>query len=202
MEFWPLPYPPGPGRRHRAGPARRDRALRRRTDRIESALLTGLIALFLLAGPFAGIMTGRWADHVALRQMRADRSLHQVRATLLERGPQRLETARAGWTALSAPVRWTSAGRVHSGWVPVIFGIQPSQTLRIWVNGAGSPAGPPMGRANLQLRVALTIAGSTLGLMIALSAIGLSGHWLLDRRRLAEWDRAWAAVEPTWSSRI
>jgi hypothetical protein len=47
---------------------------------------------------------------------------------------------------------------------------------------------------------AAVIATAAVG--IALLCLAWAGRWLLDRRRLANWEAAWAAVGPQWTRRF
>ena len=59
--------------------------LRRRTDRIEAAIRLVTIILLLVAVPIVAIAVGRQADHLALRQARAQQAgEHEVTAVLLQ----------------------------------------------------------------------------------------------------------------------
>jgi len=47
---------------------------------------------------------------------------------------------------------------------------------------------------------AAVIATAALG--IVLLCLAWAGRWVLDRRRLANWETAWAAVGPQWTRRF
>ena len=47
---------------------------------------------------------------------------------------------------------------------------------------------------------AATVAIATLG--IVLLCLAWAGRWVLDQRRLADWETAWAAVGPQWTKRF
>jgi hypothetical protein len=51
-------------------------------------------------------------------------------------------------------------------------------------------------------RAATAAAVATAVLLIALFCLTLIGRWLLDRRRLADWELAWAIVGPQWTKRF
>ena len=62
--------------------------LRRRSDRVETAMLGLLLAAFLAGAPFAAHAAGSWAYAPSVRQAQVQRaSLHHVPATLLEAAP-------------------------------------------------------------------------------------------------------------------
>src|ERR1700729_3079083 len=88
--------------------------LRRRSDRIESAIVAGLLAFFMLAGPGAAIAAGSLADHSVLGQVRAQQSWHQVTATLVHPEARRLQASASNWVVQSATATWTAVGRTHT----------------------------------------------------------------------------------------
>jgi hypothetical protein len=186
-----------PGRPFRARV--RGTSLRRASDRIESAMVAALIAAFVAGGALLGVAAGRWTDTAAVRQAQAQNSWHQVRAVLAARGTQGLADFGGDWSTLSAPARWTAGGREHAGRVPAGPGDRPGQVVRVWVNGAGQPVNAPAGRAGRPLRVGLAVTGTELGLALILALAGCAGRWVLDRRRMADWDRAWLATAPLWT---
>ena len=118
---------------------------------------------------------------------------------LTGRGPAGLADFGSDWATLAAPARWTAGGREHTGRVPASAGSRPGQAVRIWVDGAGRPVNAPGARADVPLRVGLAVAGTELGLALALALAGWAGRSVLDRRRLAAWDRDWRATAPLWT---
>ena len=50
-----------------------------------------------------------------------------------------------------------------------------------------------------EARAAVT---ATVTLGIVLLFLAWAGRWVLDRRRLAAWEAAWAAVGPHWTKRF
>lgn len=165
-------------------------ALRRDTDRIESLVLVLLFSALLVIGPLLGITTGRWADRSALREQQASAGDKPVTAVLLS-GAVHLEVIPGSEPpTLSAPARWTAAGRAHTGRVPVSPTARPGQTVPVWVNSAGLLAPPPVGPGNTALTTALTVVGTEAGLVCVLAMAGGLSRWLIDRRRMTDWDRA------------
>jgi hypothetical protein len=76
------------------------------------------------------------------------------------------------------------------------------RTVSLWVNAAGSPTGPSLSRrAALEREVmAAVFVPIVLGwVLLCLAEVGRS---VLDRRRLAGWDAAWAVVSPQWTKRF
>lgn len=175
-------------------------ALRRRWDRIESAVVIGLAALFLVAGPAAAIAAGRAADRAVLGQARGERAWHRVTATLIRRDAEDLQSA-SGPSMLLVRARWTAAGSVRAGRVPVSPAQQRRGTAAVWVDAGGRLTGPPGALADRTLEVSLAAASGALGLACVLFLAGAGARVVLDRRRMAGWETAWRAVGPQWSRR-
>jgi hypothetical protein len=72
-------------------------------------------------------------------------------------------------------------------------------SVRVWVTPSGSLTWPPLRHAQVGAHVALAewLAVLVLGLLLCLAAG--AGRVLFARRRLADWNRAWRAVEPRWT---
>lgn len=196
-----------PGRSSRLARLRRrlglDRnPLRRRVDRVEISVMAGLLAAFLVGAPFAAAVAGHWSEAAGLRAMRAQAGWRQVPAVLLESAPKdagfvyqpsAIEWVRARWT--------TPGGAVHVGEVPVISGARAGTTVRVWIDAAGQEAGDLITRAQITGRAITTAAFGPIVLAVALLSIAALTRWLLERRRLAEWETAWTSVEPQWNHR-
>jgi hypothetical protein len=174
--------------------------LRRRWDRIESAVVIGLAALFLVAGPAAAIAAGRAADRAALGQARGEQPWRQVTATLIRPGAQDLQSASGGST-LFVRARWSAGGPSRTGRVPVSPAQWKRGTAAVWVDAAGRLTGPPGAAASRAPEVSLAAAAGALGLAGVLFLAGAGARVLLDRRRMAGWETAWRAVGPQWSRR-
>jgi hypothetical protein len=50
--------------------------------------------------------------------------------------------------------------------------------------------------------MAAAAAAAAFMLLIVLSCLTVAGRWLLDRRRLADWELSWAIVGPQWTRRF
>ena len=177
-------------------------ALRRPCDRIESAVAITLAALFLMAGPAAGIAAGRMADSSVLRQARAEQALHQVTATVVRGSAHRLEASPTGWLVLSVRATWTAGGRTRTAWAPFSAGAGQRETAGVWVHGDGSLAAPPSARANLVVEVTLAAVSAVLGLSVLLAGVGLGTRCLLDWRRMTSWENSWRTIGPEWTRQL
>jgi hypothetical protein len=179
--------------------------LRRRTDRIESTVAAGLLALFLIGAPLAGALAGRWAQQGGLREQRAQEAWHQTSALTLTGAPGAPGVPkyayRTSWNfPARVPARWMGPdGRYRFGLVSAALGTQAGQTVLVWVDASGRATGPPLLRSQLVSRKLSAEALAPAALAILL--LGLAGlvRWLLNRRRLKAWEMAWTTIGPRWT---
>ena len=74
--------------------------------------------------------------------------------------------------------------------------------MRLWVDATGTPTDVPLTHRAIVARAGTAAAVATVALLIALSSLALIVRWLLDRRRLTDWELAWAIVGPQWTKRF
>jgi hypothetical protein len=170
--------------------------LRRSCDRIEAAILAGLVAAFVLGGSLAALAAGRWAYDSALRtEHAAEAARHQVAAVLLTTA-----TVQQVWSPATAQARWTAPDGVRrTGWVPAPAGSPAGTTVRVWLDAAGRPAEPPLPHSQLEGQVVMTAMAAVFALAMLLGGAGALARHMADRRRLADWDAEWRATGPKWS---
>jgi hypothetical protein len=176
--------------------------LRRRTDKIAACFAALLLAMFLIGAPVLSVTAIGWASRTGATGQQAARSWHQVSAVLRQaaRAPAFSREA-LGFSRVQA--RWIAPdGRVRSGPILVSAGLAAGHTVPLWVDGAGLPAGPPPGHGATLAREATAGAVAAVALGIVLLCLASAGRWMLDRRRLADWETAWAAVGPQWTRRF
>jgi hypothetical protein len=163
-------------------------------------MLMGLTVLFVIAGPTAAVGGAQVARSSVLRQAQGERAWRQATAILVQPPSRRLKMSSDGWVMLSARAHWTADGRVRAGWIPVTPAAgRGGKRVVVWIHADGSLAGPPSALANLYLEMGLAGISAPLVLACILVLVGAAGRCLLDRRRMAEWERAWAAIGPDWS---
>ena len=176
--------------------------LRRRTDKIAACAGALLLAAFLFGAPLLSVAAAGWAARSGAAHLPAGRSWRQVPATVLQAAPA--PTAADGVLGNSLVLaRWTAPdGRERTGRIPVGARMAAVRTVRLWVDAAGSPADPPLNHRQVVAleATAVVIATATLGIMLL--CLAWAGRRLLDRRRLAAWEAAWAAVGPQWTKRF
>jgi hypothetical protein len=167
--------------------------LRRRCDRVEAAIVAGLVAAFVLGGPLAALAAGRWAYDTALRTERAgEAARHQVAAVLL--------TTAQEWSPATAQARWTAPdGARRTDWVPASAGAPAGASVRVWVDASGRPAEPPLRRSQVEGQAVMAAVAAVFAVAMLLGGAGLFARQVADRRRLAAWDTQWRATGPKWS---
>jgi hypothetical protein len=170
--------------------------LRRPIDRFEGAVLLALTAVFGVAVAVAAMVGTHTyqSQHAAVR-------LRPAVAVLVQHGPPAGSLPRVG----QAQARWESSGGERTGvlttvTVPAISGAPAGTRVAVWLNPAGQPAAPPPSQA-VMIIYALVTGGTltTVAGVALLIAYALARH-LLDRRRLAGWETAWARTGPRWSA--
>jgi hypothetical protein len=176
--------------------------LRRRTDRIAAGAAILLLAVFLTGAPFLSVAAAGWAARPGAAELRAERSWHQVPAILLQAAPKPASAGGVlGYSLVLA--RWIAPdGRARTGRIPVSTGVAAGRVVRLWVDAAGSPAGPALNDRLVPAYEATAAVIATVTLGIMLLCLAWAGRWVLDRRRLAGWEAAWAAVGPQWTRRF
>ncbi len=176
--------------------------LRRRTDRVQTAIMAVLLAAFLAGAPLVVIAAGSWAHAGGLRERRAEWSWHQVPAVLLQSAPRQTAFRRAPGPATWVRAQWTPpGGPARAGVVAVPPGSLAGSRALVWVGRSGPVAGVPLAQDQITARV---VAAGILALAL-LAAVILGLAWgarrLLVRRRLAAWEADWTSVGPQWTRR-
>ena len=177
--------------------------LRRRIDKIATWLMVQFLVVVLIGAPLFGIAAFTWAGRAGAAEQRAERSWHKVPAVLLRSVPAPDSFADGVFGYSWVPARWVAPnGQDRSGNIAVDVGMAAGRTVRIWVDAAGRPTDVPLAHRAVQARAATVAAVATLALVIVLSFLAWAGRKLLDRRRLADWELAWAIVGPKWTRRF
>jgi hypothetical protein len=174
--------------------------LRRPHDRVEGATIVVLTVAFLTAMAWASFLGARlYQSHLA-----AAAPLRPATAILSQDGPRpdiRLVPTGQVLARWPGPGGREKSGELEAVTAPGISGAVAGTRVRVWLNRRGQPVAPPSGRALMMVGAVLmalaVAAASAAGLLIP--------YWLcrlvLDRRRLAAWQSAWALTGPRWSSR-
>lgn len=167
--------------------------LRRRLDRIEAAVVGGLVVAFLVGAPVAALMAKSLAWHGASRAASAEQSWREVPAVLLATVPKSGEaTVRAAWTAPD--------GTRHRGAIMATPGTRIGSQVKVWVDASGRLTGrAPLQAWQVQAQAMLAAVLAPAVLLVLLVCTGRLAHLQLGHRRLAAWDADWRATGPQWT---
>jgi hypothetical protein len=173
--------------------------LRRRTDKIAACLAALLVAVFLAGAPVVSMVAIDASGRIAGGQQA--RSWRQVSAVVQQAAPTPPAWELSGYSWVRA--RWTAPdGQARAGQVPVSTAVAAGQTVRVWVNAAGTPTGPPPNPAAVVADQAAAALVALVVLAITLLCLTCAVRWALDRHRRANWEAEWAAVGPQWTRRF
>jgi hypothetical protein len=175
--------------------------LRRGSDRAETLVFGALLAIFLVAAPFAAHTAGHWGYDSAAQRAQAQRADRvQVTATLLRASP--VLTGYWSGSGFAVEGRWRAPdGPVRTGELFVTADALAARSARIWVDRTGRLTGPPLSRDQMTGRADLAAGAAVGSLAAVLIAVGWLVRRSLDRRRLSGWDSEWLANGPRWSPR-
>ncbi|WCD94740.1 hypothetical protein PGH47_03400 [Streptomyces sp. HUAS 31] len=182
----------------------RSSPLRRRSDVMEAWTLVAVAVLLLVVAPLTGVAAAWWAHGDARAMVREQREdLRLVRAEVVERASRTAPLAQsARQPTAKATVRWTDpqqGPRTAVARVPP--GTGTGEKVDVWLDSRGHSVTPPPGTAAVWQNT-VTIGVCTTGAAVA---VILFGHTVVRhasmRRRLSEWDQAWARTEPAWTGR-
>ena len=176
--------------------------LRRHADRLEFAVLTALLAVFLVGAPLVALLVGRWAYAGADRASRSENaSWHQVTAVVKQGVPRSAFSPYGAATFDPVSAVWTAPdGAARTGKITALAGTARGTRITIWTDRSGNLTGPPLQHPQVADQAALAGTMAVVGFAGALIAGGLVVRRALDRRRLAAWDSAWDATGPLWSN--
>ncbi|MDX6332272.1 MAG: hypothetical protein QOI83_4655 [Streptomycetaceae bacterium] len=179
--------------------------LRRRSDLAEA--WAGLLAAVVIAvgAPAAGWATGAAVTGALQRTVRAQRTERAyVPAVVLKAGPREVtgtdpESGTLREEGRAATARWTGPdGKQHSGTVRIAVDQAKGDRIYVWTDPHGDATTPPLDAATATAHAAMAGLGTAL-LALVLGTIGRQTlMWQLLRRRLAEWEREWAAAGQDW----
>jgi predicted PurR-regulated permease PerM len=173
--------------------------LRRRVDRAEAAVMTALLAVFLIGAPVLMIVAARVTDSAGTRQQHAERAWREVPATLLQTAANQADPS-YGWGGVWVSARWRAPdGQRRTGLVAVGPAAVAGQHVPVWVDAAGRLTSSPLSSYDVWGNVVLAAVTVPIVLAVALSVVVGCVRIVLNRRRLAGWDRAWCAVGPRWT---
>jgi len=205
MQHWRCDRP------RRAGPGVRPRLLRnvsadgnplrRPIDRLESAIMLGLVAAFLIAAPLVAIFAGHEIGAAATREKTAQDTWRPVAATLKQPASAGLLELDGNWETSWVQVGWKLPGRPPgTGLIAVALNAKRGQHVMVWVTPAGKLTHRPLSSADVADRVLTAAALAPVALGVLLLIAGDVVRVVANRRRMADWTRAWEAAGPKWTS--
>ncbi len=175
--------------------------LRRPSERIEAAIVAGLLAAFAAAVVVAAFL----AAQVYRSEQAAAAGLRPSVAVISPVGePTELQilnqsaAVRATWRLGNGAAR---SGWLTSGVVPGVYRQPPGASVRVWLNRSGLPEPAPPGVYGMIVGAAmagLAVVGAAFAVLGCGYLVCLRG---LERHRLANWSSAWAVTGPQWTSR-
>ncbi|ATL32238.1 hypothetical protein [Streptomyces formicae] len=173
--------------------------LRRRCDVVEAWTVLLLGAAMVFVAPLAGVLAGAFAydsAHAEAARQRADR--HVVRATLVEDAPP--ADSFGSRTTYPVEVRWTGpGGAVHTAVARVESGATAGSRTDVWLDARGKGTTAPMGE-DVQWGTAIAVGGAgSFVVWMSAGGVWLTVRAVTHRRRMAEWERAWARTGPQWT---
>jgi len=173
--------------------------LRRATDRVETAVLALLVAVFLIGAPFAALAAGAWVHGMARQtQLAQEASRHQVTAVVLT-----VAAASAGEElVLEAQVRWLAPdGREVTHEVPVPSGTVAGGKVLVWTDRTGSFTDAPLSDSQVAEQTTIAEVTGVIATAGVLALVGVLTLWTINKRRMADWDADWQATGPRWTTR-
>lgn len=177
--------------------------LRRRTDKIAVWLGFQFLVVTLVVVPLCSIAAFTWAGRAAAAEQQAEHSWRVVPAVLLRAAPAPDSFAGGVFGYSWVPARWKAPdGQARSGDIPVVVGLSAGRSVPMWVTANGTPTDAPLTHRAVLARAATAAAVAAVLLLAVLACIALIGRWLLERRRLTDWELAWAIVGPQWTKRF
>ena len=175
--------------------------LRRTANRVEAAVMAGLLVVFLAGVPLAALAAAGQVAASGMRAERAQAGWRQVPAVLLQDAP---EPAHALSQASLEPLvraRWTAGGSPREGEVYAPGGARAGTTVMVWTDRSGRLESAPVQRADV---TALEASGGPGG---CCPCRGRRGGYRVPRpacpgqasaRRL---DAGWSRTGPQWTGR-
>lgn len=174
--------------------------LKRRSDRLESWVVLVAWALTVFGGVVTGLLS---ADSVESGLARQREEWRPVAAQLVEDAPEPGAASGAGAEKVWARVRWTAPdGSAREGQARVEPASAMGTPVTVWTDADGRLVTKPASESQARLRA--TLVGGLAGVFVA--AVPYVGGRLvrgrLERRRMEQWDEAWARIAPLWERKI
>ncbi|MYU24853.1 hypothetical protein [Streptomyces sp. SID8352] len=178
--------------------------LLRRSDIVETWTALVVAVLLVVGAPLLGTVAAVRSDghaRAVAAEQRAER--HRVGALVTGRASEAPASSEdGGRQSFRATVRWTARnGTTRDATARVPADTRAGDTVGIWVDSRDRRVPPPAGDTEILEHTVTVGAFTTLGTALVVVAGHRAVRGAAMRRRLAEWDRAWARTEPRWTHR-
>lgn len=178
-----------------------DNQLRRPVDKLESAVITGLIVAFFIAAPLLTIFAGDAVRAAGTREMNAESQWKPRTAVLQQDAAAGTIGLDGNWDTAWVKAQWTMPGGAKkTGLVAVALNARAGEHVAVYVTPAGQLTHQPLTKAEVAERTVIAAIACPVALAVVLTiGIGVT-RVLANRRRMARWAREWEATGPRWSS--
>jgi hypothetical protein len=175
--------------------------LRRPSDRTETWIMAGLLAVFLVGAPFAALAGGGFANGLARHVQQQQRATErEVTATTTQ--PAVAPTTSYGQAYVPVQAQWRAPnGKTVTGYIPVVLGVSAGARQQLWTTLGGRIAAPPLLNSQVTDLTTIGQGASAAVLLLVLVAGRAAARLELNRRRFAAWDADWLAVSAHSSRR-
>jgi hypothetical protein len=162
--------------------------MRRRQDRIQSAIAMLLVAFFLIAAPLAAVSIGSRVYETGLHIEKAQAAERRQVVGMVTNSSS-TKTAQVTWRDTDG----TSHTALYSNSVMFRDG-----TTRIWIDRSGHIAPEPRRHSQTVADAAIAALGVTLALTVSLTIVYYLTRRHLDRSRYHRWDVDWERASARW----
>jgi len=174
----------------------------RSSDRAEAALITLLVAIWLICLPIAAAGGSKlWANIAG-----ADRSQQQTYSTSAELlAPTEYSKFSVDGTPLggtsSVQARWSGSNGVEeTGSIQAADGLAAGTRVQIWLTQDGELTTAPVSGTTAAIQAVIVATVVWVGFGFLLGTILLAARRRLNKARFAAWEAEWRQVGPQWTT--
>jgi len=179
----------------------RGNPLRRRVDKVESAILVFLFVTVILAAPLLTIWAVRLVAAASIREQQSEQSWRRVPAVLTQNAAAGTIGLGGDWDAAWVTARWIAPdGARRSGLVAVPLNAVTGQRVQVWDSRAGRPTHQPLTSFEENERKVATAVAVPVTMLVLLVIGTVTVRLVANRRRMVYWARAWKVTAPRWTS--
>jgi hypothetical protein len=179
-----------------------DNPLRRNIDKLESAIIVGLVIAFVVVAPLLAVAAVRVVSAAGAREAAAQSSWRPDQAVLTQNAAAGVIGLDGEWDTSSVTARWTAPdGVVQHGLIAVGLNAKAGQTVEITVTETGQLTTQRLSHGELLEREVVAAIGAPAALAALLAFAACAVRRAANRRRMGSWTKAWEVVGPRWSSR-